>query len=651
MKFSYNWLKEYVDLPKPKELVELLTMHAFEVEGVEKIKGDYVLDIDVLPNRGSDCFSCIGMAREISAITNKKLKLTNSKVKESSKSYAKDLVSVYVKEKNLCDRYSARVVLDVKVKESPKKIKDYLIACGLKPINNIVDLTNYVMLETGQPLHAFDLDKIEGERIFVRKANKKEKITSLDNKEYVLNEGILVIADNKEPLAIAGIKGGKKAEIDKNTKRIVVESANFKPSLIRQTSKEINLKTDASWRFEHKIDPDLTSIALDRFASLVDGEVSKGIVDIYNFKNKPRKIKLNMDYARDLLGLDINKKDVLDILKRLGFKYSNGFVTVPEFRLDINIEEDLIEEIGRLYGYEKIPSVFPIALLSPPERNPNIYWQNFIKNTLKELGFSEVYNYSFVREAKLFGGAIELENPISSEQKYLRPSLISNLLKNVETNFKYFDQFKIFELGKIFTNKGEKNMLSGLVAKKNPSKQDFYYLKGVIDSLLNKIGITDIYYDDYKPTPEDSSLSIWNQKEIAEIQANGKEIGFIGRIGKAVLFDIDFDLLQKLSSEENIYQPISQYPSAVRDIAVLVPLEIKVVEVMNLINSVEPKLIKDIDLFDIYEGEGIPGGMKNLAFHIIYQAEDRTLSSSEVNKLQDKIIKALEQKSQWQVRK
>lgn len=656
MNFSYNWLKQYVKLPKPEKLVELLTMHAFEVESIKKVKGDYVLDIDVLPNRGPDCFSHIGIAREIAAITNADLDIPKSKLKEDKKVKAENLFSVFVKDKKDCIRYTARVIVDVKIKESPKWIKEKLVTCGLKPINNVVDATNYVMLETGQPLHAFDLDKISRERIVVRRA-KKEKIVSLDNDKYDLNKDVLIIADAKDPLAIAGIKGGKKAEIDKNTKRIVIESANFYSSLIRRTSKKINLKTDASWRFEHGIDPNLTEIAINRVAEIIDdvakGKVASGLVDVYFVKAKSKKIKLDVDYVGELLGIRISEKDIKSILEKLEFKYVKGVVEVPTFRLDIILQEDLIEEIGRLYGYEKITSVFPFASLIPPKRNFDVFWEDVSKNILKELGFTEVYNYSFVKDRFGYNDneIIELKNPMSSEQKYLRPSLIPSLLKNVDNNFKNFDQIKIFEIGKVFTNKGEKNMLTGLIANKNGSKSDFYALKGVVDSLLNKIGISDIYYDDYEATPEDSKISVWKKGSTAEIQVGGEEVGFLGRIGRAVVFDIDFDKLKELSSEENEYQPISQYPSAIRDLAILVPMDLKVVDVMNVINSIRGKLVKDIDLFDIYEDERIPEGKKNLAFHIIYQAEDRTLTATEIDKVQKKIIKTLEENPEWEVRK
>lgn len=650
MIFSYNWLKEYVKLPKPDKLVELLNMHAFEVEETKKVKGDYLLDIDVLPNRGPDCFSHIGIAREIAAITGSKLNIPFSKIKQSSKS---DL-SIEVKDRNDCLRYTAMVIKEVKVGSSPKWLKQRLESCGLNSINNIVDTINYVMLETGQPLHTFDLDKLSGNKIIVRRAKRGEKIITLDNNSFDLDKDILVIADSKDPLAIAGIKGGEKAEIDKRTKTIVLESANFDSRLVRQASKKLGLKTDASWRFEHKIDPNLTEQAINRTAELIKGKSSK-IIDFYPKKNNPKKLTLNYIYLKKLLGFKIERKEIEDILKRLSFKiikekHSILEVKVPSFRLDISIQEDLIEEIGRIYGYEKIPAVFPVASLIPGQRNMEIFWEDATKNIMKELGFTEVYNYSFVGENKNFAYGIELENPMSSEQKYLRPSLIPNILKDIEKNIKNFKEVKIFELGKIFI-KGEKRMLTGA------TNNSFFQLKGAVDSLLNKLGISDIYYDEHQATPEDSKSSVWQKGKTAEIKVVNEEIGFLGEISsnlskdKVNVFDIDFEKLSKLCSEEHEYEPISQYPSAVRDLAVLVPMSVKVVDVLNKINSVGEKLIRDIDLFDIYEGKGVPQGKKNLAFHIIYQAENKTLRASEINTIQNKIIKALEKNPDWEVRK
>jgi len=704
MLFSYNWLQSFFKkkLPKPEKLAEILALHSFEVEEVKRVRKDWALDIDVLPNRAPDCFSHLGITREISAILNYKLGIGEWKLTEDKNLKAKDFVSVEVKPRQACPRYTARVITDVKVGPSPKWIRDRLEVCGLRPINNVVDIANYVMLETGQPLHAFDSEKLEGQKIIIRFAKEREKIVTLDEEKYDLDEDILVIADEKSPVAIAGIKGGKLPEIDNKTKIVVLESANFNPKVIRKGSKTIDLKTDASWRFEHGIDPNLTEIGINRAAFLIQkiakGNVAKGLIDFYPKKVLPKRIRLDFDYVKSLLGREIPKKEIINILKRLDFKITGVRplqieVEVPTFRLDISIPEDLIEEIGRIYGYQRIKATFPTVSLIPPKRNLDIFWENVIKNILKEAGLTEVYNYSFVspeqfsifnsqfskvvdelRSSSRFANArvIEVENPISEEQKYLRPSLIPNLLKNVQKNQKNFREIRIFELGKIFqAPRTEKRMLTGLI-----TGDAFYQMKGVIDSLLQKIGISNIWYDEFEATPEDSNppatlpskgrapskISIWHPKICAEIKVDHEEIGFLGEIsqkilgdleieGKLVVFDIDFEKLQRLSSEETIYQPISRYPAAVRDIAVLVPPEVRVEEVLNKIETAAGILVRDVDLFDIYEGEELPEGKKNLAFHIIYQAKDRTLSSKEIDEIQDKIIKALEEELEWEVRK
>ncbi len=686
MKFSYNWLQSFFKkrLPNPAKLAEILTGQAFEVSGLEKFKGDWILDIDVLPNRAPDCFSHSGVAREIAAILNFKLEIGNWKLVEDKGLKAKDFVRVEVKNPIACPRYTARVITDVKVDSSPKWVKEKLEICGLRPINNIVDILNYVMLETGQPLHAFDGKKLEGKKIIVRYAKKGEKIVTLDEEKYDLGKDILVIADAKSPIAIAGIKGGKIPEIDKKTKIVVLESANFNSRVIRRGSKKLDLKTDAALRFEHGIDPNLTEIGINRAAFLIQkiagGKISQGLIDFYHKKVLPKRIKLDLNYVKSLLGIEIPGKEIKNILKRLEFRIVEAkpqqlLIEIPTFRLDVSIPEDLIEEIGRIYGYQKISSIFPLAALTPPQRNLDIFWEDLTKDILKEAGFSEIYNYSFIdeKDAEIFNyrtslnpELVEVENPTSADFKYLRPSLIPNLLKNIEKNQKNFREIKIFELGKIFFKKQkkgskkqieEKRMLSGVI-----SGDVFYQAKGVIDLLLNKLGISKVWYDEYQPTPEESKLSIWQPKKCAEIKVNHQEIGFLGEISPHILsdlkiesritiFDIDFEKLSKIASEEQEYQPISRYPAAIRDIAILVPRLVRVEEVLNKIYDAGGKLIRDVDLFDIYEGEELPEGKKNLAFHIIYQAEDRTLSSKEIDEVQEKIIRVLEEEPEWQVRR
>lgn len=660
MVFSYNWLQDYIKtkLPKPEKLAELLTMHFAEVEEIKKVGGDFILDIDVRPNRAGDCFSHIGIAREIVAILNYKFeiprpkgaRLAQSHWAANSKFQTRDFVSVEVKDRMACPRYTARVITDVKVGPSPKWLRDRLKICGLRPINNIVDIANYVMLETGQPLHAFDGSKLEGRKIIVRFAKNREKIVTLDEQKFDLEPSILVIADVKKPVAIAGIKGGKNPEVDKKTKIVVLEAANFNPRVVRKSSKSLNLKTDASLRFEHGIDPNLTELAILRAVHLIQeiagGQAAKDLIDIYPKKVLSRKIKLDLDYVRSLLGIEISQQKIKDILERLGFKSKTNTkyfeVEVPTSRLDISIQEDLIEEIGRIYGYEKIPATFPVVSLIPPKRNEELFWQGVAKNILKELGFTEVYNYSFVSQGSK--NSIEVENPTSSDYRYLREGLVSNLQKNIKLNQNNlpalpacqaggrqgFKDIKIFELGKVFCKPNkEENMVAGMIFGAS-----FYDIKGVVEGLLNKLGISDVKYTE-------------GDKKSAVIKIRQESIGLISEN----YFEINFDKLKEIASEEIIHQPLSRYPFAIMDLAILVPRQTKVEEVLNKINAAGGKMVKDVDLFDLYEGEELPDGKKNLAFHIIYQAKDRTLKSEEVDKIHQKIIKTLEKKPRWQVRK
>jgi len=685
MIFSYNWLKEYIKgkIPQPKKLAEILTLHSFEVTEIKKVLSDFALDIDVLPNRAPDCFSHIGVAREIAALLNSKFQIPNFKLEENKTIKAKDLVTVEVQDPRSCFRYTAKVVTNVKIGPSPKWLKDKLKVCGIKPINNIVDIANFVMLETGQPLHAFDLEKLEGKKIIVRDAKKGERIVTLDEKKYFLDENVLVIADGKSPVAIAGIKGGILPEVDKKTKIVVLESASFNPRIIRRTSRKLNLKTDASRRFEHGIDPNLTEFAVNRAAFLIQkiakGKAAQGTIDFYPEKVLPKKIKLDLGYVEKLLGVEIPLNKIKSILKRLGFRVIQSFsdptiqsflVEVPTFRLDVKIPEDLIEEIGRVYGYEKIRPVLPTAALVPPERNLNIFWQNFVKNILKEAGFTEVYNYSFIgqNQADIFlwpkKDLIEVENPTSENYKYLRPSLIPNLLKNVKENTKRFKEIKIFELGKIFKKSSsyttlEKRALSGLIFKEKGNSDLFFELKGVCTLLFEKMGISDFWFDNYQPTPEESKKSIWFLPKSAEIKIGQQEIGFLGeispeirekfKIDKAVVFDFDFEKLQALASEEQEYTPVSKYPAAIRDVSVLVPKDTLVEEVQQTIETAGGSLVTDVDLFDIYEGENIPIEKKSLSFRIIFQSPEKTLKPKEIDPLFQKIINALEKR--WEVRK
>ena len=687
MKISYNWLKEYIKkLPRPEKMVELLTLHSFGANRTEKSGEDRILDIDVLPNRAHDCLSHIGVARECSALLDLKFKEPKAKPNEDKKIKSQDFVRVEIKDKDACPRYTARIITDIKIGSSPKWMQERLKALGQKAINNVVDAANYVMFETGQPLHAFDYEKLDGRKIIVRRAEKGEKITTLDNETCELDGNILVIADAKSPLALAGVKGGKKAEISDKTKTIILESANFNIHAVRAITRKTGIRTEASIRFEYGLDPNLTEEAINRVAELIGGRVAKGIIDIYPRKVLPKRLKLNLEKIESVLGLRPSKSEVIKKLSLLGLDIDSSLtVVVPTIRQDIGIEEDLIEEVGRLIGYDRIPTKQPFGLLGAAKSDDDSTVTNKVKTIFEGLGFTEVYNFSFIGEddIKKFGVKTEdylnLENPLSLDLKYLRRDLLINLLKNVKNNLKNFlrneQGIKIFELGKVYrlapidtksrndATKEEK-MLTGIIARSSEKikGENFYELKGVIDSLLNKLGITDFWYDDYQATPDWTDEVFWQETGTAEVKVGDEEIGFLGEINPKILsklnirvsvaaFNLNFEKILRLAEEELIYKPPSPYPASVRDLAILVKQQDKVADVLNVINSLSSELVQDVDLFDMYEGEKIPKGKKNLAFHVIYQSYKKTLKDEEVDKIHRKIIRELEKNKDWQVRK
>jgi len=676
MKFSYNWLQSFFDkkLPKPEKLAEVLTLHSFETKvfkdsGLPGKPPDIVFDIDVLPNRAHDCFSHLGVAREISVACGFPLKSQPQQKLEIEKREAEEFLKLDVEELDLCRRYIAGIMLNIKVGPSLIWMQERLLAVGQRPINNIVDSANYVMLEMGQPLHAFDMDKLNPVKIVVRRAKEGEKIVTLDNKEYKLDKSMLVIADSDNPIAIAGIKGGKKKEIDAKTKNIIIESANFEPVNIRKTSQKLGLRTGASVGFENEISPVLAHDAMERVMALIQvsagGKIVSGKIDFYPKKFKSSRISFGFKDIANLLGINIPEKKVFSILNQLRLepKKEKKEITVmcPSERMDLAYKEDVIEEIARIYGFDKIPAEIPEGVLIPVRHNDNYFYGNIIRDILVGAGFSEVYNYSFAP-----GGEIEIENPIAGDKKYLRTNLLDGLKDNARHNFKYFNEVKIFEIGKIFkkskegsprfaslaeSRRGEagvleKNTLAGVIAYKDNKKNadEFYEIKGVIDVLLSRLGISDFWFDD---SPETEAVKADRPIKLAEIKIGETGIGFVDKNA----FEIDLEELIRLATEEIEYRPVSKYPAVIRDIAVLVPPKTKVIDVLDVIENTAGKLLIDTDLFDIYEGDELGTNQKNLAFHLVFQSSGKTLSDKEVNALMDKIIKAIEGNSDWEVRK
>lgn len=685
MKVSYQWIKEQIIgiVPKPEKVAELLTMHAFEVEGVEKMKDDTVLDVKVLPNRAHDCLSHRGIAREIVAITKTKLKPEKKKLRESKKVTTKKEIQVTVKKPELCERYVARVIAGVRVAPSPAWLRGRLEALGQRSINNIVDATNYVMLALGQPLHAFDLEKIAQRTIIVRAAHDKEEIETLDGVRVTLSSRDLVIADAEGALAIAGVKGGKKAEITEETTSIVLEAATFDQSLVRKTAKRLGLRTEASIRFESGLSSVLPGAAIDDVAALVvaiaGGEIAAGVVDVYPKKAVPQTVLFTAENIEKIVGMKISEKDMTALLQRLGFsvqKTKKGyFVTAPAERLDIAYPADIAEEVVRMMGLAHVPSVLPESTMIPAQYNNSHVVTENVQDIFVSLGFSETYSRSFigVRHVGYFQdqyeGVVPVANPLSEDQKYLRPSLLFALLDAVAENMKHQKSIRLFEAGNVFafSAKGkisERRMIAAVCAEKTNGADRggklFYEAKGAADSLCEKMGITDVWYSDFQKTSAYTDGRFWHHGRAAEIKTGDRTLGVMGEIDPALLhayaiservaaIEIDHETLASCAQEKKEYRPIPKFPAVERDIAVVVPAETKIDTVQYTIEAAGGELLVASDVFDIYEGEHIDAAKKSLAFRLTFQSSSRTLTVNEVDALFVKIAAALRQEG-WDVR-
>lgn len=700
MKFSYNWLKELVPLTEsPKHLAEFLTMRAFEVESItpphKKRHGtDRALDIKILPNRVADASGHVGLAREIAALKGSSITNHASRITENKKQKTADFLKVKIETPGDCLRYTSRVMTGVNVGPSPAWLRERLEVCGLQSINNVVDAANYVMLELGQPLHAFDWDKLNTRRqqrktIVVRRAKKGERIETLDKKTYELTPGVLLITDGEHPLAIAGIKGGMSSGITESTRTIVLESANFDPARVRIASQLLRLKTDASYRFEHGMDPNETPRALDRLAGLIQdvagGTIASGIVDVYPKKVIAQKILFSVSYANRLLGKELGLSFYQKAFVRIGCAVTSKnrdvlLVTPPTVRRDLAIPEDLIEEAGRILGYEHIPSQLPETATIPAGRNDERYWENRARDFAIGSGFTESMLYAFAGERELAqffidpATAPELENPLSPETKYLVPRVLIKYVSSAIENLRNFDAVKLFGMGKSFRKlpKGEKrgvnavdehkDLIFVLAAKGVAGEHEFYEMKGALDRMFETLGISDQWYDDALTSAEHShAAKLFHPYRVTEIKIGDETIGMMGEIHPAVLDDlksrgrvvaaeINFDRLWKHAQDEVEFRPISKYPAVVRDIAVVVPMNVKTGAVQNIIENTAGELLADTDLFDYFQDEEMQSAdVKNLAFHLVFQSPDRTLTDAEIEKLVARVVSALETEG-WEVR-
>lgn len=644
MTFSYFLLKKIVPklLLKPK-LLELLNLRIFEAAG----EGKNSLEVAIPANHYSDAVSHFGLARLIAAVTGAKLvDLTLAAVKSRSES---DKFQVKISSKKYCFRYSALYAEFSNLKSSPKWLQDVLADCGLRSINSVVDVMNYVMLETGQPLHAFDADLISG-AIDVRLAKNGEKITTLDGAELKLTNQDLLIADDKRPLAIAGIKGGKTAEVNDQTKRIIIESANFDGVSIYRTARRLNLFTDAGTRFAHGLSPYLVEKGIRRAAQLLKEICGAKIgdwVDLDYSRLDKTVLKFDIEKFVEITGLNLDKKVCLEYLQRLGFEVKSDFVTAPMERMDIEFFEDLVEEIVNLHGYDALPAIAPKMILKPSGQEDSVLLKNKTRKFLSGLGLNEVYNYSFsggLKDKDLIwysnnAKLVELENPIAEDKKYLRPSLLPGLVKNVEDNWRFYEAVRIFEIGRVFAEEkggpSEKLMLGLALGVKK--QRPFLELKGLLDSFFSGVGLLE----------HDFVLVGDNLR----IESDHHVLGCVRAMQADIaVAEIDLNKLVGLIQDEKEYRPLSKYPSVVRDISFIVDAETRVGDIQNILENIS-KLVEDVDLVDWFQDEQKLGtDKKSLTFRLVFQSEDRTLTDEEVGKEMEKVISALEKKFDIEVR-
>ncbi len=644
---------------------------------VEALKLDEpILEVAITPNRG-DCLSIYGLAREVAAVTESPLKpLEVPELPLGEEISAETGVIIEVPE--LCFRYAGRLIKGVEVKDSPFEIQKRLWLCGLRPINNVVDVTNYILLLVGQPLHAFDFDLLEGRHIIVRRAIEGEKILTLDGVERVLDPETMVIADTKRPIAIAGIMGGEETAVSKGTKNVFLESAWFNPSSIRLTSQRLRLSSESSYRFERGIDPEGVIRGLELAASLIarlaGGEIVPGRIDEYPKPYVPREIRLSPRRVSLYLKKDLPQETIKDLLERVEIKVSQGvedFICVPpSYRHDLSLPEDLIEEIARLYGYDKLPVSVPRAEIAGKPPSP---FEEFLKRTREvftALGLYQVITYSFIspkfveildlkgdKRAKM----LALANPLSEEQSVLRSTLVPGLLQTAQVNlFREVSDLKIFELGRVFwPQEGEllpeeRYFLGGLLCGRAyplnchgmDRPVDFYDLKGILESAFKALGVKGL---EFKPHAKEPflipALSV-------SLEGRGKKLGFAGAVRNSVLekldltgpifvFELDLEGLHELVERQKTYQALPKFPATFRDLALLAPEELPAGEILSFAQGLELAFLERVDLIDIYRGRGVPQGKKSLTLRFTYRAKDRTLTDEEVNNLQEEATKAI----------
>ncbi len=694
MRASFSWLNEFVDTGLGiEETAKLLTMAGLEIEGVEEEEGvldvltrpkDTLFEVNVTPNR-ADCLSILGIARELSALTGAPLKMPPYKVKDEGGPE----INVEISDPELCRRYAGRVIKNVKIGPSPEWMKKKLEDYGIRSINNIVDITNYVLIELGHPLHAFDLNTLKGKQIIVDMAeNRGKKITTLDGVERKdLPGDTLLICDAERPVAIAGVMGGADTEVKEDTRDIFLESAWFKPQGIRKTAKRLGLGSESSYRFERGADIEMVSIALDRASYLmreIAGGKPSGAVDNYPRPFRPHIISVNTVKIRKLLGAEPSNDEIFGILKRLGLNPEmDGDMIVaipPSYRLDIDSEADIVEEVARIYGYGKIPSTLPCTEMSAGGLSEKQKFVYQAKNAFALAGYNEAINYSFMNINTLDTLGLQMEdprrlavkvlNPLREEDAFLRTTLIPSLLENLRYNFtRGIKDIRLFEIARVFVPippvrrvliEGQPGQLpfeplrlggcffreKSYLFWKEP-EEDFYRAKGALEEFFDAVKIPD---RDYRQGTE----PFLHPGKSADIFIGGRRAGYIGALTPtlkeafeikakedAIIFELDLDLVFESLPGTPVFRQIPKFPAIERDIAVIVGEHIKAGDVLAEIRNYPSPYIEDASIFDLYKGDKIEKGKKSLAFNIRYRSTEKTLTEDEIEEVHRGLVKHL----------
>ncbi len=638
----YSWLKEFIETKAdPDEIAKYLSLCGPSVEKIKKVNGDFVFDTEITTNR-VDLASVYGIAREASAILprfkiNASLKKIDSKISQKFASKVKYLEAKVDEE--LCPRFCAILIKDVKFGPSPEWMKKRLNSVGLRPINNIVDISNYIMCEIGQPVHTFDYDKIFGKNMILRKSKKNEKITTLDGKTLTLPGNDIVIEDKEGKLIdLAGIMGGLNSAIDVNTRNVLLFIQTYNPSFIRRTSMLIAKRTQAASLFEKDLDTELVTLGMARgiklFELLTQGKPEKEILDIYPNPYKPKFVKISLSFIKELLGIPIQLNEVAKILRSLEFdvfrKKDELKIKIPSFRSkDINIPEDIVEEIARIYGYHNIPGKIMEGRLPEPNFDSQIYFEEKLKNILKNLNATEVYTLSLVSEKEAGKNSLKLKNPLGPENSYLRTSLLPSLIKASSKNFFINKPFHLFEIANVYIpRKGdlpeEKMMLAGIF-----KNFDYISAKGIVESLLETLNIKVGFI------PEDSIYFLPNRR--VKIISQNTYLGELGilEIENLIYYEFEVEKLKLFHKEIPTYKPIPKYPAQIEDVSFLLPEKTEIGKIIELIKKEESKISK-IELWDVYKN--------SFTLRIWYEDPEKTLTDKEVEKIRNSFLKKIRDK-------